>query len=76
MQECARRARLTDAPDFEPLRIAVRELAVWFPQHAKMMDAALAQHLESVGLDIASGQCAQAPAAGAITGCGGSSCGG
>ncbi len=76
MQECARRARLADAPDFEPLRTAVRELAIWFPQHAKMMDAALAQHLDAVGLDVTSGECARPPAAASLTGCGGGSCGG
>ena len=77
MQECAKRAGLADAPDFEPLRVAVGELAVWFPQHAQMMDAALAQHLEAVGFDPATGQCREAIGADgeAISGCGGGSCG-
>ena len=77
MQECARRAAQAEAPDFEPLRLAVGELAVWFPQHAQMMDAALAQHLAAVGFDPATGECREAVGADgeAITGCGGGSCG-
>ena len=62
MSECYRRAR--DENDFEPLRLAVAELAIWFPQHAQQMDAALAQHLASVGFDEASGQCRETAAAG------------
>lgn len=75
MQECARRAR--EANDFEPLRLAVGELAIWFPQHAQSMDAALAGHMASLGFDTATGRCRDdAPAlAEAITGCGGSRCG-
>ena len=57
MSECYRRAR--DDNDYEPLRLAVGELAIWFPQHAQQMDAALAQHLASVGFDEASGRCAR-----------------
>ena len=77
MQECAKRARLAEQPDFEPLRLAVGELATWFPQHAQMMDAALAQHMASVGFDAATGTHREpALAEGApITGCGGGSCG-
>ena len=58
----------------EPLRLAVDELAIWFPQHAQSMDAALAQHLESLQFDPATGQCARPLPADAQTGCGGSSC--
>ena len=74
MSECYRRAR--DDNDFEPLRLAVGELALWFPQHAQQMDAALAQHLASVGFEEATGQCREAVGTDgeAITGCGGSSC--
>ncbi len=72
MQECVNRAR--EGADFEPLRLAVDELAIWFPQHAQSMDAALAQHLQGVGFDPMSGQCSQALEADAMTGCGGSSC--
>jgi len=80
MQECAKRARGESeghAADFEPLRLAVGELAIWFPQHAQQMDAALAQHLDSVGFDPATGQCREPALADgeAITGCGGGSCG-
>jgi hemerythrin-like metal-binding protein len=77
MQECAKRAALPVGADFEPLKLAVDELAVWFPQHAQMMDAALAQHLAAVGFDPATGQCREAVGADgeAITGCGGGSCG-
>lgn len=76
MQECAQRAADADEPDFEPLRVAVGELALWFPQHAQMMDAALAQHLQAVGFDPATGQCREAvPADGeVIAGCGSHSC--
>jgi hemerythrin-like metal-binding protein len=73
MQECVKRAR--EGGDFEPLRLAVDELAAWFPQHAQSMDAALAQHLQGIGFDPASGQCAHAAPAQALTGCGGSRCG-
>lgn len=73
MTECARRARAE--ADFEPLTLAVGELAQWFPQHAQSMDAALAQHLQTVGFDAATGHCARAPhAEAALTGCGSSSC--
>lgn len=75
MSECFRRAR--DDNDFEPLRLAVGELALWFPQHAQQMDAALVQHLAAVGFDEATGQCREAVDAGGeampatISGCGG-----
>jgi hypothetical protein len=52
----------------------IRELAIWFPQHAQSMDAALALHLRSVGFDAATGQVAR-PAdlpPERIQGCGGS----
>ena len=71
MQECVKRAR--EGADFEPLRLAVDELAIWFPQHAQSMDASLAQHLQGVGFDPASGQCSQNVADAGLTGCGSSS---
>lgn len=75
MQECGKRAALAEGADFEPLRVAVAELATWFPQHAQMMDAALAQHMAAVGFDPATGRLAQPLGeAAAITGCGGGSC--
>lgn len=52
------------------------ELAMWFPQHAQSMDAALALHLRRVGFDPATGlvHAPQALPLEAIHGCGGSSC--
>jgi hemerythrin-like metal-binding protein len=58
------------------VRQMARELAVWFPQHAQSMDAALALHLRGVGFDPASGV-VHMPASlprGAIHGCGGATC--
>ena len=81
MVGCARRAGSEggdgEPVDFEPLRMAVGELATWFPQHAQMMDAALVQHLEAVGFDPATGECQTPPRAEAeaISGCGVSHCG-
>jgi hemerythrin-like metal-binding protein len=72
MQECVNRAR--NGGDSEPLRLAVDELALWFPQHAQSMDAALAEHLASLDFDPATGQCARNAPADALTGCGGSQC--
>ncbi|GAB4566115.1 MAG: hemerythrin domain-containing protein [Rhizobacter sp.] len=58
------------------LRRLTQELAVWFPQHAQSMDAALALHLRRVGFDPLTGQ-VHAPEAlpdDLIEGCGGGSC--
>lgn len=62
--------------DAELIRFLVRELGTWFPSHAQMMDAALAEVMAERGFDPATGQCVRpAPAqAELITGCGGSSC--
>jgi hemerythrin-like metal-binding protein len=38
-----------DRGDLLPVRQMIRELAIWFPQHAQAMDAALALHLRSCG---------------------------
>lgn len=35
--------------DVTPLRLMTRELQMWFPQHARSMDAALAAHLRQAG---------------------------
>jgi hemerythrin-like metal-binding protein len=61
------------AGDLAPARQMIRELAVWFPQHAQSMDAALALHLRGVGYDPATGEVRmpQAMPAGEIHGCGG-----
>ena len=68
------------AGDLPLLRSIVPELASWFINHAKTMDAALVYHLQSTGFDIdaplpaaaATGAQATAPAASAC-GCSGSS---
>lgn len=41
--------------DLTLVRRLAEELALWFPQHAQMMDAALAWHCEQVGFDTATG---------------------
>jgi hemerythrin len=75
MIECAKRAR--DAGNFEPLRMAVKELATWFPQHAQMMDAALAEHMAAIGFDPVTGRSEVVIAdAAPITGCASTSCAG
>ena len=59
--------------ELEPIRQMARELAVWFPQHAQSMDAALALHLRRAGFDPVTGQ-VHAPEAlpdALIHGCGG-----
>lgn len=77
LHEGAKRAQAGDLP---LLRSIVPELASWFINHAKTMDAALVYHLQSTGFDIdaplpaaaATGAQATAPAASAC-GCSGSS---
>jgi len=59
--------------ELAPIRQMARELAVWFPQHAQAMDAALALHLRRAGFDPVTGQ-VHAPEAlptELIHGCGG-----
>ena len=59
--------------DLGPARQMIRELAIWFPQHAQSMDAALALHLRRVGYDAQTGE-VMAPGAlptEEIHGCGG-----
>ena len=61
------------AGDATLVRQLVHELAVWFPQHAQSMDAALALHLRRAGYDPITGV-VHAPAAlpaEQIQGCGG-----
>ncbi len=73
MREGAVRAGQGDLP---VLRMMAGELALWFPQHAQSMDAALALHLRRVGFDAATG-IVHAPAAlpeGLVHGCGGAGC--
>lgn len=58
------------------IRAMARELAMWFPEHARNMDAALAEHLNSVGYDVSSGSIAQPQSLpqSAIQGCGSTAC--
>jgi len=73
MREGAERAA---QGELNVLRAMASELALWFPQHAQSMDAALALHLRRVGFDAATGV-VHAPNAlpgDLIHGCGGSTC--
>jgi hemerythrin-like metal-binding protein len=62
--------------DLAMVRQMASELAVWFPQHAHSMDAALAAHLHRVGYDTATGAVhrPQALPVSEIHGCAGESC--
>lgn len=64
------------AGDFAVVRQMAAELAIWFPQHAQSMDAALALHVRRVGYDPETGivSAPQALPADVIHGCGGSTC--
>lgn len=73
MREVVRLAR--DEARWEPLGVLVNELALWFPQHARMMDAGLAQHMADVGYDPATGVATGTLPAQAITRCGSQGCG-
>ena len=64
------------AGDLGSVRVMAAELAIWFPQHAQTMDAALALHLRRTGFDPATG-IVHAPDAlppGFVLGCGGNGC--
>ncbi|MDO9218641.1 MAG: hemerythrin domain-containing protein [Lacisediminimonas sp.] len=65
-----------EAGDLGVVRQMARELAIWFPQHAQSMDAALALHLRRIGYDPVTGTVAMPEAlpADVIHGCGGASC--
>ena len=67
---------LAEAGDLGAIRQMARELAIWFPQHAQTMDAALALHLRSIGYDPLTGIVAMPEALprSIIHGCGGASC--
>ena len=73
MREGTARAR---QGDLKVLRVMASELALWFPQHAQAMDAALALHLRRVGFDPATGvvHAPQALPDELIQGCGGATC--
>lgn len=59
--------------DLTKVRGMTPELAAWFSYHAQTMDAALAQHMRTVGLDPETGHVAHAPSLpdAPISGCGG-----
>jgi hemerythrin-like metal-binding protein len=64
------------AGDLGVVRQMANELAIWFPQHAQTMDAALALHLRRAGFDPMTG-IVHAPDAlpqGFVHGCRGSTC--
>ena len=65
-----------EAGKLETLRHMARELALWFPQHAQTMDAALALHLRGIRYDPATGVVSMPGALPReiIQGCGGASC--
>jgi len=69
---------MAQAGDFASVRHMARELALWFPQHAQTMDAALALHLRGIGYDPDTGVVSmpQALPRDAIQGCGGLGCSG
>jgi hemerythrin-like metal-binding protein len=73
MREGTQRA---EQGDLKVLRVMASELALWFPQHAQSMDAALALHLRRVGFDPSSGvvHAPHALPAELIHGCGGATC--
>jgi len=58
------------------IRQMAHELAVWFPQHAQTMDAALALHLRGIGFDAATGDVARPELLplDEISGCGSAAC--
>ena len=58
------------------VRDMARELALWFPQHAQSMDAALALHLRRIGYDPVTGivSVPEALPKDIIHGCGGNTC--
>ena len=64
------------AGDLGVVRQMARELAIWFPQHAQTMDAALALHLRGIGYDPLTGIVAMPEALpkSVIHGCGGATC--
>ena len=64
------------AGDLAQVRQMARELAIWFPQHAQSMDAALALHLRRVGYDPLTGivSAPQALPTQEIHGCGSDAC--
>ena len=73
MREGAAQAAAGDLP---AVRAMASELALWFPQHAQSMDAALALHLRRVGYDAVTGVVIRPEGlpAGLLAGCGSAAC--
>lgn len=73
--------RLAADGELKILRALVPELIAWFPQHAQMMDAALAETMQLAGYDVATDTMRNPPqpageaAKAAATSCGASACG-
>lgn len=67
---------LGTAGQLHVIRQMAHELAIWFPQHAQSMDAALALHLRGIGFDITAGDVAHPELlpADEISGCGSAAC--
>jgi hemerythrin-like metal-binding protein len=65
-----------EAGNLGVIRQMAQELAIWFPQHAQSMDAALALHLRRIGYDPVTGtvNMPEALPREVIHGCGGASC--
>lgn len=63
--------------ELDLVRQMAYELGLWFANHVHSMDAGLAQHLDAVGFDPATGlmRNPQALAQEEISGCGGGTCG-
>lgn len=72
MREVVRLAR--EEARWDPLGVLVHELALWFPQHAQMMDAGLAQHMVEVGFDVGTGRVNGVLPEASITRCGSVGC--
>lgn len=62
--------------DLGAVRVMASELALWFPQHAQSMDAALALHLRRAGYDPLTGVVNRPEdlPAGLVEGCGSAAC--
>lgn len=71
LKEVGRLAR--DEGKLEFIGQLLPELARWFEHHAQVVDAGLAQHLQSVGFDTQSGHIERPPET-AIAGCGSLAC--
>lgn len=71
LREVGRLAR--DEGRLEFIGQLLPELARWFEHHAQVVDAGLAQHLESVGFDTATGHVARPPET-VLSGCGSLAC--